>query len=82
MTQSSDRHEFTTRLPPHVFRELESLFGSYQRHFKGKITNSAMVGSLIMRARRDHFGLMEDLAAYLDVEDAFMKEGIEFLPEL
>jgi hypothetical protein len=82
MAPPADRHEFTTRLPPHVYRELENLFGSYQRHFKGKITNSAMVGALIMRARRDRYGLMEDLAAYLDVEDAFKEEGIEFLPEL
>ena len=75
-----ERKEFPTRLPPHVYRELENLFGSYQRHFKGRITNSDMVGALIMRARRDHYGLMEDLAAYLDVADAF-KKGIEFLPE-
>lgn len=79
---SPERHEFTTRLPPHVYRELERLFGSYKRHFRGHVGNSDMVGALILRARRDHYGLMEDLAAYLDVRDAFQKEGVEFLPEL
>ena len=77
-----ERHEFTTRLPPHVFRELEGLFGSYRRHFKGHIGTSDMVGALILRARRDQYGLMEDLAAYVDVRDAFQKEGIEFIPDL
>lgn len=77
-----DRHEFTTRLPPHVFRELEGLFSGYDRHFKSHIGNSDMVGALILRARRDRFGLMEDLAAYLDVRDAFKSEGVEFLPDL
>lgn len=80
MSSIPDRHEFTTRLPPHVYRELEGLFGSYKRHFKGQISNSDMVGALIMRARRDRFGLMEDLAAFLDVQDSF-KKGVEILPE-
>lgn len=75
-----ERHEFTTRLPPHVYRELETLFGGYQRHFKHTISNNDMVGALILRARRDNFGLMDDLADYLDVRDAF-KKGIEFLPD-
>lgn len=78
---SPNRHEFPTRLPPHVYRELEGLFSGYSRHFKGRISNSDMVGALILRARRDRFGLMEDLAAYLDVRDAF-KEGVEHLPDL
>jgi hypothetical protein len=71
-----------TRLPPHVFRELEGLFGGYKRHFKGHVGNSDMVGALILHVRRDRYGLMEDLAAYMDVRDAFKKDGIEFLPEL
>jgi hypothetical protein len=81
MPPTPQRHEFTTRLPPHVFRELEKLFEPYQRHFKGHISNNDMVGALILRARRDHFGLMEDLASYLDVSDAYKKEGVTFLPE-
>ena len=80
-TPTPDRHEFTTRLPPHVYRELEALFGGYTRHFKGHISNSVMGGALILRARRDRFGLMEDLAAYLDVRDAW-KEGVVHLPDL
>lgn len=81
MPTPADRHEFPTRLPPHVYRELEGLFQPYQRHFKIKIGNSDMVGALILRARRDHFGLMEDLAVYLDVRDSW-KKGISHLPEL
>jgi hypothetical protein len=81
MADAPERKEFPTRLPPHVYRELEGLFGGYSRHFKGRITNGDMVGALILRARRDHFGLMEDLADYLDVADAW-KEGIVYLPEL
>lgn len=38
--------------------------------------NSSLVGALILRARRDHFGLMEDLAAYSDVEDAWKETGV------
>lgn len=73
---------FTTRLPPHVDRELEGLLAPYKRHMKGAIGKSDMVGALILRARRDHYGLMEDLAAYLDVRDAYESQGIERLPDL
>lgn len=78
---ATERKEFLVRLPPHVYRELEGLFQPYGRHFKGKITNNDMVGALILRARRDRFGLMEDLAAYLDVEDAWKESGVTHLPE-
>lgn len=77
-----ERKEFTTRLPPHIYRELEGLFQPFERHFKGNVGQSDMVGALILRARRDRFGLMEDLADYLDAADAWMKEGIVHLPEL
>jgi hypothetical protein len=75
-------HNFQTRLPPHVYRELEDLFEGSSRHFKGHIGNSDMVGALILRTRRDRFGLMEDLAAYLDIRDAWRTSGSENLPEL
>ena len=77
----ADSHEFTTRLPPHVYRELEGLFDGYGRHFKKAITNSDMVGALILRARRDRYGLIEDLSAYLDVKDAW-KQDIVQLPDI
>lgn len=74
------RDAFSTRLPPHVNRALEDLFQPFERHFKSHISKSDMVGALILRARRDRLGLMEDLAAYLDVRDAW-KEGIVQLPD-
>jgi hypothetical protein len=80
MASTPNRDEFTARLPPHVMRELEGLFQPYERHFKGKISKSDMVGALVIRARRDRFGLMEDLASYLDVLDAWSKNGVTFLP--
>ena len=70
----------TARLPPHVNDEMKRLFAPYERHFKRHISANDMVGALILRARRESFGLMEDLAAYLDVEDAW-KEGVIHLPE-
>jgi len=79
---AQERKEFMTRLPPHVYRELEGLFQPFERHFQGSVGQSDMVGALILRARRDRFGLMEDLAAYFDVRDAWMKEGIVQLPEI
>jgi hypothetical protein len=79
---STDPHQFPTRLPPHVYRELESLFEDASRHFRRDIGNSDMVGALILRARRERPGLMEDLAAYLDVRDAWRKDGSEQLPDL
>jgi hypothetical protein len=75
-----ERKEFLVRLPPHVYSELEGLFQPFERHFKPSIGQSDMVGALILRARRDPFGLMEDLAAYLDSRDAW-KDGIVHLPE-
>lgn len=79
MPPTPQRHVFTTRLPPHVNRELETLFEGFERHFKGQISKSDMVGALILRARRDRFGLMEDLAAFLDVSDAW-KRGVVHMP--
>jgi hypothetical protein len=76
-----DRKEFPTRLPPHIYKELEALFKPYERHFKGRITNNDMVGALILHARHDHRGLMEDLAAFVDIRDAW-KNGIVHLPEV
>jgi hypothetical protein len=77
----SETHDFMARLPPHVYSELEGLFRPYDRHFKNKTSNSDMVGALILKARRDRVGLMEDLAAYLDARDAW-KNGIVQLPDL
>ena len=47
----------------------------YERHFKASITNNEMVGALIVRARRDDVGLMEDLAAYSTFADAWRKKA-------
>jgi hypothetical protein len=74
-------HNFTTRLPPHVHKELEGLFEDSSRHFKSHVSNSDMVGALIIRARRERRGLMDDLAMYLDVLDAWKKDGTERLPD-
>ena len=75
-------HDFPTRLPPHVYRELERLFDGPARHFRRTVSNSDMVGALIFRARRDAMGLMEDLATYLDVRDEWRADETERLPEL
>jgi hypothetical protein len=75
-------HQFPTRLPPHVYNELEQLFADASRHFRRDIGNSDMVGALILRTRRERLGLMEDLAAYLDIRDAWREDGSERLPEL
>jgi hypothetical protein len=74
--------QFTTRLPEHVYKEMERLFEEPARHFRAAITNNEMIGALILRVRRDNFGLMDDLADYLDVRDAWRKDGSENLPKL
>lgn len=74
------RKTFSTRLPPHVYRDMEAMFDPFRRHFKNHVSQSDMVGALIMRAKRDPVGLMEDLAAFLDSQDAW-EEGIVHRPE-
>ena len=74
------RKDFSVRIPPHVHREMEALFEGFSHHLKGEVSNSDMVGALILRARRDRFGLIEDLAAYLDVLSAF-NDGRTTLPD-
>ena len=78
----AEPHEFPTRLPPHVYKELHRLFEGPSRHFRTQVANSDMVGALILRARRESFGLMEDLASYMDVRDAWRKDESEDLPDL
>jgi hypothetical protein len=76
-----EREELKARVPPHVKRALGDVFAPYDRHFNRHIGQAEMIGALIRRARRDHFGLMDDLAAYLDVSDAWKENGVTFLPE-
>jgi hypothetical protein len=80
MPPTPQADSFTTRLPPHVKRELRSLIDAANRHFRKEISNGDMVGALVLRARRDRHGLLDDVAAYLDVLDAWKADGTETLP--
>jgi hypothetical protein len=75
------RREFPTRLPPHVYRVLEELMAGCNRHLRRDLTNSDMVGALVLRARRHRSGLLDDVAIYLDVWDEWRADGTETLPE-
>ena len=75
------RREFPTRLPPHVYGVLEELIDGCNRHLRRELTNSYMVGALVLRARRERRGLLDDVAAYLDVWDAWKADGTETLPD-
>jgi len=72
---------FTTRLPPHIHAELQRLKNSVPRHFR-EPSNSDMVGALLLRARRTAEGLLDDLAAYYDVRDAWEEDGREMFPDV
>jgi hypothetical protein len=76
------RREFTTRLPPHVYGVFEELIAGCNRHLRRELTQSDMVGALVLRARRERRGLLDDVAAYLDVWDTWREDGSETLPEL
>lgn len=74
------RKSVTLRFPEHVHDELHRLFEGSSRHFEGHVSNTDMVGALIMRARRASFGLMDDLATYRDLEDDWERTGKTDLP--
>jgi hypothetical protein len=74
-------HSFPTRLPPHVYQELRALIDSCNRHFRTDISNSDMIGALVLRSRKERRGLLDDVAGYLDVLDAWRKDGTEILPD-
>jgi hypothetical protein len=81
MPPTPQAHAFSTRLPPHVYRELRSLIEGSNRHLRNEVSNSDMVGALVLRARQDRRGLLDDVAAYLDVLEAWKKDGTETLPQ-
>ncbi len=72
--------DFTTRLPPHVYTELRVLLDGCSSQLRKKPTNSDMVGALVLRARQQRRGLLDDLSQYLDVKDTWEKDGTEILP--
>jgi hypothetical protein len=81
MPPNPKRSEFPVRLPPHVYGELHSFIEDCSRHFRNEVSNSDMVGALILRVRRERRGLMDDVAAYLDVLEAWTKDGTETFPQ-
>lgn len=72
------RKDIIIRLPPHLERELQRLISTVPGHLR-QPSNSDMVGTLIFRASRDPEGLLDDLAAYFTVLDAWRRDGTETL---
>jgi transcriptional regulator with XRE-family HTH domain len=52
------------------------------RNYVGGIERCERNGALILRARRDRFGLGDDVAGYLDVHDAWKGSGVSRLPDV
>jgi len=73
---ADDLKAFQVKIPPHLYEELRKLEQECSRHFEGVVSNSDLVGALLVRLRQDRRGLLDDLAAYLDVLEAWQKSQI------